>query len=489
MGFGGPRNDVKSEEMLSTSGKSKDELDRAIRYMHDLASRPPDLPGSIFRNLEHTGHLDSVMLSQVPAAVMEEHRQSGRLRDAETALQQEIQDATVAIPKEPGYSFVVAYLTLWLSYALQYQDRCDEAESLLLKLMDNSAKALGKDHQHTGDIRMRLASVYREQNRWEKDEALVAYEIDAKKRLLGPEHRVTVLLMLDQLMNSAQYASGEVDFEESHVQLLELTKKVYGPSHPCTLNFMIRLATLFKGIGRLDAALQLEKHVVEANTRMFGHEHEQTISSSLILGTTYWTQIQLRQYDEDKIKEAEALFKQCVEGSRKVYGPEHPETLMSMTTLWQTHFMQHQWGAAEELGMQTFDISKRVYGAEHPKTLESMRRLAATYKEMAKWEEAENHMRPMMDIQKKVLGVEHPETLASINFLGELCKAQGRDDEAETLWLQVVDTDTTHMATMNSLINLASMYPDERGLEFFMKAKVLSESMPELAPFFSPTSL
>ncbi|ORX98184.1 hypothetical protein BCR34DRAFT_593257 [Clohesyomyces aquaticus] len=160
-------------------------------------------------------------------------------------------------------------------------------------------------------------------------------------------------------------------------------KKRLGPQHLSTLESMNRLARTYRNQGRLDAAVQLRKEVLEIR--------------------------------------------------KTKLGPEHPDTLHSMNNISITYTQQGQWDAAKTLQERVVETQKNLLGAQHHNTLQSMSNLAVTYWQTGHSDVAEKLQVEILDIRKRVLGAEHPSTLITMNNLAYIWKDQGRIPDAISL--------------------------------------------------------
>jgi len=94
-------------------------------------------------------------------------------------------------------------------------------------------------------------------------------------------------------------------------------------------------------------------------------------------------------HSDGRYREAGKVFEEVADANKRVLGAEHPDTLISVGNLASTYWKQGRWKEAEELGVEVMETSKRVLGAEHPSTLTSMANLASTYSNQGRWKEAE----------------------------------------------------------------------------------------------------
>jgi len=199
--------------------------------------------------------------------------------------------------------------------------------------------------------------------------------------------------------------------------------------------------------GSIIEAVHLSEMAMEVRKKVFGLEHNQTLSSIGMVGLAYSL--------GGRWKEAEELFIQVMETSQRVLGKEHPDTLSSMADLASTHRNQGRWKEAEELEIQVMETSQRVLGKEHPDTLSSIANLASTHRNQGRWKEAEELGVQVMEIRKRVLGEEHPDTLTSMGNLAFTWKEQGRNVKAidlmdECIHLQTRILGANHPYTLSS---------------------------------------
>ncbi|KAK3346489.1 Tetratricopeptide repeat-domain-containing protein [Lasiosphaeria hispida] len=67
--------------------------------------------------------------------------------------------------------------------------------------------------------------------------------------------------------------------EPLKVQVVEARKRVLGPEHPDTLDSMNNLAITWKDLGRLQDAENLMRECIRLRQQVLGKEHPNTVSS------------------------------------------------------------------------------------------------------------------------------------------------------------------------------------------------------------------
>ena len=320
----------------------------------------------------------------------------------------------------------------WINFALVMGENGDlnSAEQLGVQVMDMRKKLLGEEHRDTLIHMGNLARTYLNQGRWNEAEQLQIQVMDMRKKLLGAEHYDTLIGMAN-LASTYRNQGRWNEAEQLEVQVMDMTKKLLGAEHPDTLASMANLASTYRNQGRWNEAEQLQIQVMDMTKKLLGAENPDTLTSMANLGSTYWNQ--------GRWNEAEQLEIHVMDMRKKLLGAEHPDTLASMANLASTYWNQGRWDEAEQLEIQVMDMTKKLLGAEHPQTLTSMGNLASTYWNQGRWNEAERLEIQVMYMTKKLFGAEHPSTLTSMGNLASTYENQGRWNEAEQLQIQVMN--------------------------------------------------
>ena len=108
-----------------------------------------------------------------------------------------------------------------------------------------------------------------------------------------------------------------------------------------------------------------------------------------------------------------------IEMNSRVWGKEHPNTLTSIANLSWIYHHQGRWKEAEELNVQVMEVRGRVLGEEHPDTLICMNNLAWTLKAQGRDDEALKLMTKCVPLFTEKQGANHPNVQASTKALTE----------------------------------------------------------------------
>jgi tetratricopeptide (TPR) repeat protein len=287
--------------------------------------------------------------------------------------------------------------------------------------------------------------------RWKEAEILFGKVMEARKRLLGPEHLETLSSMAklaSTYLNQGRLAQSE----ELLLKVMEISKRVLGPEDPNTLTAMTAIAEMYREQGRWSKAAELGKQVIETSKEVLGIDHPITLRTMKTVAGSYM--------DQWELKRAEELAFKTVERSKRVFGVEHPDTLTIMNILALSIGRQGRWIFAEGLFKQIKQTAQKALGDKHPFTLTVTNNVASAYRNQGRLEEAEKLQLQVLEIRKGLFGEKHPKTLISMNYLVVTYRKQRRLTDAEKMGLQVVETrkevlGRQHPETLRSMYHLA----------------------------------
>jgi thiol-disulfide isomerase/thioredoxin len=167
------------------------------------------------------------------------------------------------------------------------------------------------------------------------------------------------------------YANAD-RWKESEEHLLAacaIGEEVLGETHPGNLESKSELALLYWITGRNEDFMEIERKILDIQTRTLGREHEATLQSSYDLAGILG--------ELGRLAEAEKLCLQTLESRRRVLGNEHPETLKSGIQQATIRLLRGDSKGAEERSRQLLGICRPTLGEDHRITRSAMSNLAA----------------------------------------------------------------------------------------------------------------
>ncbi|MEU3879608.1 tetratricopeptide repeat protein [Streptomyces californicus] len=229
--------------------------------------------------------------------------------------------------------------------------------------------------------------------------------------------------------------------------------RLLGSDHPDTLASRTSLANALGGLGEHQEAAELHQQNLADHERVLGPDHPHTLASRNNLANA------LGGLGEHQ--EAAELYRQNLADHERVLGPDHPHTLISRNNLAnaQAQLGEHQ--EAAELHRQNLADHERVLGPDHPHTLGSRDSFANALGGLGEHQEAAELHRQNLADRERVLGPDHPDTLASGHNFANALRGLGEHQQATELHRQnLADNERVlgpdHPHTLASRNNLAT---------------------------------
>ncbi|MEU4155502.1 FxSxx-COOH system tetratricopeptide repeat protein [Actinoplanes sp. NPDC026670] len=160
------------------------------------------------------------------------------------------------------------------------------------------------------------------------------------------------------------------------------------------------------------------------------------------------------------LKDSHALDQGVLEAQRRLLGDDHPNTLMTAGGLARDLRGLGQYKEALELDARTFDAWKLNLGEGHPHSLKALNNLAVTQRLMGDFKEARKNDEMVLAGRRASLTAGHPDTLISSAYVGIDMRDAG-DYEQSIVRLRTVYRDllasrgAEDLMTLRTQINLA----------------------------------
>ncbi|MFD7799075.1 tetratricopeptide repeat protein [Streptomyces anulatus] len=213
------------------------------------------------------------------------------------------------------------------------------------------------------------------------------------------------------------------------------------------------LADALSDAGAASEELLLRRHVLDAETRLLGADHPDTLASRNNLANTL--------NDLGEHQQAAELLRQNLADGERVLGPDHPGVLTSRNNLANTLDDLGEYQQAADLHRQNLVDSERVLGPDHPDVLTSRNNLANTLNNLGEHQQAADLHRQNLTDSERILGPDHPRTLSSRSNLASVLFRLGEHQQAADLHRRnLTDSERVlgpdHPRTLASRNNLAS---------------------------------
>jgi tetratricopeptide (TPR) repeat protein len=355
-----------------------------------------------------------------------------------------------------------------LAEVLMKAGKFDEGLHHIQHAFHGRGSVLGSQHPDTLHSKMICASLL-----FAKALTLGDYE-EAEKMLLDCSSGLTkvlsdrhpLVLTSNSVLALVQFAQGKYNASEK-LNGTVLAARQNGPwqeskSHPDSLTSMHQLMEVFRLGGRLSAADEMSKFILDERTRVLtkgsqtGNDfHPDQLSSfhhRAIVLSLRGSQATGSEATNLHV-EAVRMIDMALKGRAAILGPEHPDVFFSMT--WRGEILRAEQrsqnlypaeraaklNAIDGLHSDALKSLTLIFGPEHRNTLQCKINLAAAKLEretLSHFETAYNLYNDVFSANCRNLGELHPETLKSKTSLARAMKLADpkKHDEAKRLWME-----------------------------------------------------
>ncbi|MFD7972384.1 tetratricopeptide repeat protein [Streptomyces clavifer] len=216
---------------------------------------------------------------------------------------------------------------------------------------------------------------------------------------------------------SGDYASALATAEQATV----LVQRRLGNDHVLALRLRQRIGKATDRLGRLDAAADLHRGLLDDFERVCGPEALDTLTTCLHLSRPLvWL---------DRVTEAVQLMHRAVAGRAELLGPWHPLTLEARACLLELP-PGPDLDREALAGTDLVADCRRELGPDHPITLSADLNCAGALLNTGKHAEALLSARRALAAHERRFGTRYPITLAARSLLSNVLHAVGEDREA-----------------------------------------------------------
>jgi tetratricopeptide (TPR) repeat protein len=312
---------------------------------------------------------------------------------------------------------------------LMYAGRFEEATPVLEDCLARRARTLGEQHPATATARFNLLSCY---SRTDESKAMELRRETLQEllRVYGESHPWTI----DNMNTFANYLSkvGDLDQAESMAEeALRLGNAFLGPRHRITLRAREQLARLLKARGRLREAEQEVRELLDVSRESLGEDHEFTGNMHYLLGSIL----------EGGGRHTEALghLERALALSELNFGADYPDTLLTRCTMALALHGVGRNDEAEALLRDAIAALRRTRSNEDQALVIPLNNYALLLLNTNRPAEAEAAAREAAALGVKRLGPTHPDTLRCYWNLAHACRNQGRNSAALEAFLTFLD--------------------------------------------------
>jgi hypothetical protein len=199
---------------------------------------------------------------------------------------------------------------------------------------------------------------------------------------------------------------ASINEAEERPQLIASVEKLVGglaqargPQRWAAVEYLLESAGILRGLGESDAA----EHLVGSTLDIVDRDHDTfgARETPIAIAAAH------RLYSAGRLQEARELLRRIADAQHRMRGEEHPDTLTSKNTLANISADLGDLAGARALQERVLEARRRVLGEEHPDTLTTMNRLAETLFALGEINASRALQERVLEARRRVLGEEH----------------------------------------------------------------------------------
>ncbi|MEE8458276.1 MAG: tetratricopeptide repeat protein, partial [Phycisphaerales bacterium] len=324
---------------------------------------------------------------------------------------------------------------------------------------------MGADHEITLRTLSRLAACEIELGLLEDADRMEREAIEGLTRVLGKEHRDTLIAVRRRANSLGLYQGREGEALTLLQETLATMRQRLDPTDPEIVRTASKLAALLLSWGKLGEAEDIAREWLEIAKRTLDDDHYLTWQLTgqlgmirLNRGDAVEAERLLRQTRaamiektgrvsretlrfsfflakslaaQERDDECDQILTQIVEDARTQLGEDHFHTWLNVAQVGVHRKSQGRLKVAEGHFQDAITGYARVLGADHWRTLVTRCNLGIVQWKLGQFEDAERQFRRAIKGQLRVRGKDHPQTLTTRYELAQLLDSRGKSNEAQ----------------------------------------------------------
>ncbi len=262
-----------------------------------------------------------------------------------------------------------------------------------------------------------LATVYKDQGRYDDAERAYRQALALREELHGPDHPAVATAHKDLGVMARLRGDLALAATELH-RGLEIERRTLGDNHPQLQSTYTNLATVAIDAARFEDALDLAGKALALRLRAFGPDHPEVAHALTLLAIAHEG---LGAYPEalDRYRRALAI-------TERRGGNEGELDLADvLSAIGGTYHKTGDFTAALEANRRAAGIRERLLGADHPTFAINLVNQGVELKSLGRYAEAERQHRRALAIFEAKLGPEHPHVGIVLDNQAEALRLMG----------------------------------------------------------------
>jgi len=366
--------------------------------------------------------------------------------------------------------------TLENSLAILYRDYdfFEEAAPLFKKVTEIRGSNLNNLSDDYLFVLLNYAYCLKQLKKYDQAEELYlqALKLHESKREENATSANTLNNLAEIYSEQGNHTAAEELFEDSR----RIYKKEIGPESLEYINVNSNYGQTLQNLGRFDQALSILKEVQNKKLLLYGTDHIEYATSTILLASIY--------QDLDQYEKAKPLYEEAMTIIEKNNQILHPSYFVSLGNLALIFKSEGQLSKVENLLLLSLGLTEKSIGKQNQDYVSGLTSLASYHQDIKNYFEAETFYLEAIKIYSKALGRAHPAYSSALLNLSSLYLEVGKIDQAEKLGLEALEGhrklfQNSHPAVLASLNNLASIYQkkesNSEAEKIFLKIKKIIE--------------
>lgn len=322
------------------------------------------------------------------------------------------------------------------------QGKFEEAEKFSQRAMAMREALYGKESGQTAEDRIRLATIFADQGKFEKAEGLLSPLLNQKnaKVKVSDDDRLKIARALAKILVVQEKNSDAIPLlEQAH----KLSGTVMGSTSSTFASISTELGLAQMEVGNYPQAEINLKKALAIDEQKFGRDNPGIAPDLNNIGLLY---LQQGKYDL-----AESLYHRAYDLCAKALGDGHLDVATCLNNLGFVERNRRNSKEAEQYLRKGLTIREKSLGAKHPLVAQNLVILADVLKAQGKTSEAIDHLTRAIEIEKAASS-EEMEITSMQREVADALFAEKKYSEAATLYRQVVKTEENLGGTENGAL-------------------------------------
>lgn len=345
---------------------------------------------------------------------------TGDMDGAEQSFLEAIRVLEAALaPNDPATGEAIRHYAYWLETDGRFEEAIEEYERAL-ETMRQSTEA---EDSRLVSLLGAYGNLLRQLDD-ERAETILREVLEARRASLGPKHpdvASSARTLASLLRDEGRYEESEALYLEA----LDIRREIYGPDHAEVAGVLNSYATMLSRKGDEVGASRIYRDFVRTMEAVHKGPHPDLAAGYHNLATT------LRALGEPA--EAEEFFFKSLAVQDEVLRENHPNRAFSRVGLASLYRDLERYDEAEVLLREALAIRRAGLPAGHRHIGEALSNLGATLMDQGRFEEAEPYLAEALDVLMEAEGPDAGRTRSARNRLGRLYEETDRADLAEQL--------------------------------------------------------